>query len=86
MLIEPIIFDSDVDIKCMLFKMQMKSIRENKHITQLNASDLSGISTKCIRGIESIEQGNPKLKTVIRYLNYMGYELDIKRKETQYKR
>lgn len=80
-MIEPIIYDADLEIQYTLFKMQLKMVRDYKHFKQQDISDLTNLSTKCISDLESTKQGNPTLKSIIKYLDCMGYELSIEERK-----
>lgn len=56
-------------------KMELSSLRKIKKITQKELSKASGLSIQCISDIENENSGNPTLKSIIKYLNCLGYEL-----------
>ena len=75
---EPIIFvDDSIDIymNTMLTKMDLQRLRKSYKLTQKDVSKATGLSLQCISDIESQNNGNPTLKSIIRYLNCFGYEL-----------
>lgn len=81
-LINPIITDrSKAEIKADRFisyrltKIELSEIRRRMKITQKQMSDMSGLSTQCISAIESDKGGNPTLKSIMKYLDTLGYEL-----------
>ena len=51
------------------------SSRKAKHLTQKDISDKSGLSVKCISDIENVDNGNPTMKSLIKYLDALGFEL-----------
>lgn len=80
-LINPLVYDeTNLSINYILTKMQFRFLRAHKHLTQEDISQLSGLSVKCIGDIESPKDGNPTLKSLMRYLDSMGYELKIQKK------
>lgn len=75
---EPIIFVNDpieIYMNTMLTKMDLQRIRKANKMTQKDVSQATGLSLQCISDIESANNGNPTLKSIIRYLNCFGYEL-----------
>lgn len=89
-LIEPMEFDeafSDIRsdpveqyISKRLTKMQLSSLRKSKRLTQKDLSLITGLSVQCISDIESESGGNPTLKSLIKYLDSLGYEIYFKEK------
>ena len=80
-LINPLVYDeNNLAISYILTKMQFRFLRDYKHLTQEEVSLISGLSVKCIGDIESPKDGNPTLKSLMRYLDAMGYELKIQKK------
>ena len=63
-----------------LSKMELASLRKSKKLTQKELSKMSGLSPQCISDIESENSGNPTLKSIIRYLDCLGYELYFQKK------
>ena len=58
--------------------MSLKTIRENRHLTRLQLSNLSGVN---IRTIEAYEQGNKdlnnaKIKTLLKICQALECELE----------
>ena len=82
-LIEPMIFSDPLEeyISKRLTKMQLGSLRRSKRITQKEMSALTGLSIQCISDIESENSGNPTLRSIIKYLDCLGYELYFQRKQ-----
>lgn len=81
-LIEPMIFSDPIEqlISGKLTKMQLSSIRKIKRITQKELSEVTGLSIQCISDIESENSGNPTLKSLIKYLDCLGYEIAFQKK------
>jgi len=85
MLIEPMYFNDKESaaerfISQRLTKIELGSLRKAHKITQKQMSVLSGLSTQCISDIESEKTGNPTFKSIMKYLDVLGYELYFKRK------
>lgn len=82
---EKILFDPIIDlspegkaerfISNRLTRMELSELRRRARLTQKELSDLTGLSTQCISYIESEKGGNPTLKSIMRYLEPLGYEL-----------
>lgn len=70
----------DLYINKRLTKMQLPDIRKVKHLTQKDVSEATGLSLQCISDIESLTSGNPTLKSLIKYLDCLGYEIAFQRK------
>lgn len=81
-LIEGIIFSNPTEqyISKRLTKMQLADMRKMRHFTQKELSEISGLSIQCISDIESENSGNPTLKSLIKYLDCLGYEMVFQRK------
>lgn len=81
-LIEPMIFSDPLDqyIAKRITKMQLADIRKVKRMTQKEMSALTGLSVQCISDIESEENGNPTLRSMIKYLDCLGYEICFQKK------
>lgn len=62
-----------------LTKLQLSDLRKIKHLTQKDMSLITGLSIQCISDIESKNSGNPTLKSLIKYLDALGYEICFKR-------
>ena len=63
-----------------LTKMELGSLRKSKGMTQKDLSTLTGLSVQCISDIENENSGNPTLKSLIKYLDCLGYELYFQKK------
>lgn len=64
-----------------LTKMELSSMRKSRGITQKELSKVSGLSVQCISDIESENSGNPTLRSLIKYLECLGYEIAFQKKE-----
>ena len=58
----------------------LKKRRKELNLTQNDLSEISGIGLRTIKEIESPD-GNPTLGTIIKLLDVMGMEIEIKVKE-----
>ena len=63
-----------------LTKMELAELRKSKGISQKELSKISGLSVQCISDIESANSGNPTLRSIIKYLECMGYEIAFQKK------
>lgn len=63
-----------------LTKMELSALRKSKGISQKEMSKVSGLSTQCISDIENPNGGNPTLKSIVRYLECLGYEISFQKK------
>ena len=81
-LIEPIIFSDPLEqfISRRLTKIQLVGLRKMKRITQKEMSEATGLSVQCISDIENEDGGNPTLKSMIKYLDCLGYEIVFQKK------
>lgn len=82
-LIDPFIYNSDpVErfINTRLTKMQLSDLRKIKHLTQKDVATMTGLSVQCISDIESESSGNPTLKSLIKYLDCLGFEIAFQKK------
>lgn len=81
-LIEPMIFSDPTEqyISTRLTKMQLADLRKIKHLTQKDLSSITGLSIQCISDIENGNSGNPTLKSLIKYLDCLGYEICFQKK------
>lgn len=78
--IEGMIYSKTIShMSAKLTKMQLSELRKSKHLTQKELSTLSGLSTNCISGIEG-DDGNPTLKSILKYIDTLGYEMLFKKK------
>lgn len=72
---------TDEYISKRLAKMELSEIRKSKGISQKELSKISGLSVQCISDIESINSGNPTLRSIVKYVESLGYEIMFKKKE-----
>lgn len=63
-----------------LTKMELSMLRKSKGLSQKDLSKVSGLSVQCISDIESVNSGNPTLRSLIKYLECLGYEISFKKK------
>ena len=64
-----------------LTKMELGSLRKSRGMTQKDLSILTGLSVQCISDIENENSGNPTLRSMIKYLDCLGYEICFQRKQ-----
>lgn len=64
-----------------LTKMELSMLRKSKGLSQKDLSKISGLSVQCISDIESVNSGNPTLRSLIKYLECLGYEISFKKKD-----
>lgn len=57
------------------FQMFCVRIRNERHLTQKELAQMSGLSVSCISDIEG--GGNPTLNSIVKYLNCLGYRLEV---------
>ena len=67
-------------ISTRISKMELINLRKSKKLTQKELAKRSGLSVQCISDIESENSGNPTLKSIIKYLDCLGYELYFQKK------
>ena len=67
-------------ISTRISKIELVNLRKSKKLTQKELADISGLSVKCISDIESETTGNPTMKSLIKYLDCLGYELYFQKK------
>lgn len=82
-LIEPMVFTAnpvEQYISTRLTKMQLADLRKIKHLTQKELSMITGLSIQCISDIENENSGNPTLKSLVKYLDSLGYEICFQKK------
>ena len=80
----PIIFVGDkveLELSRIETNYQLHTIRKRHRMSQRQVSELTGLSVKCISDIESINNGNPTLKSIMKFLDCFGYEVVIKKKQ-----
>ena len=70
----------DLVINNFSIKIQAQAIRKMHHLTQEDASAITGISVSTISRIET--GGNVSLFNLVRYLHRLGYEIRIVKKGT----
>lgn len=84
-MIEPMVFDNKESkaerfISQRLTKIELGNLRRAQRMTQKDVSSLSGLSTQCISDIESERTGNPTFKSIVKYLDVLGYEICFREK------
>lgn len=84
-MIEPMMFDNKESkaerfISQRLTKIELGNLRRAQRMTQKDVSSLSGLSTQCISDIESERTGNPTFKSIVKYLDVLGYEICFREK------
>lgn len=63
-----------------LTRMELVELRKSKGLSQKQVAELSGLSVQCVSDIESTNAGNPTLRSMLKYLNCLGYELMFQKK------
>ena len=66
-------------ISTRLTKAELKDLRASR-FTQKELSVDTGLSIQCISDIESTTSGNPTLRSLIKYLDALGYEMVFQKK------
>ena len=59
------------------FRKKLAAARRETGLTQKEIGMLSGLNYRAISRVESSSDVSPNLKTVIKYLNALGYKLEI---------
>ena len=59
------------------FRKKLAAVRKDAGLTQKEIEALSGLDQRAISRMESAKEISPNLKTLIKYLNALGYDLDI---------
>lgn len=72
--------ESEQYISKRLAKMELSQLRKSKGISQKELSKVSGLSVQCISDIESANSGNPTLRSIVKYLECLGYEIAFQKK------
>lgn len=72
--------ESEQYISKRLAKMELSQLRKSKGISQKELSKVSGLSVQCISDIESSNNGNPTLRSIVKYLECLGYEIAFQKK------
>ena len=79
------LIDSDPDVKQHIedwdreyaFRKKLAMARKEAGLTQKEMEMLSGLDQRAVSRVESGKESSPSLKTLIKYLSALGYELDI---------
>ena len=82
-LVEALIIQDPLEeyISKRITKMQLGALRKSKRYTQKELSALTGLSVQCISDIESENNGNPTLRSLVKYLDILGYEMCFQKKQ-----
>ena len=72
--------ESEQYISKRLAKMELSQLRKSKGISKKELSKASGLSVQCISDIESTNSGNPTLRSIVKYLECLGYEIAFQKK------
>lgn len=59
------------------FRKKLVAARKEAGLTQKELENLSGLDQRAISRLEKDQDVSPNLKTVLRYIDAMGYELHI---------
>ena len=61
------------------FRQKLVQARKDAGLQQKTIGMLTGLDQRAISRVETNKAISPNLRTLIKYLNAMGYELDIKK-------
>jgi len=61
------------------FRKKLVLARQEAGLTQRELQDLSGLDQRAISRVETDDKISPSIKTLMRYLGAIGYQLDIVR-------
>ena len=84
------LLDSDPDLKHKFdaeqkefeFRLKLAQVRKDKSITQNNIKEATGLTQQAVSRIETGTNGrSPTLKTLLRYVDALGYELTLTLKQ-----
>ena len=64
------------------FRKKLIAARKAAGLTQKQLESLSGLDQRAISRLEKDQDVSPNLKTVLRYVDAMGYELQLESKAT----
>ena len=71
----------DAEQKEFEFKLKLAQTRKEKNLTQNNIKETSGLTQQAISRIEKCANNkSPTLKTLVRYVDALGYELTLTQK------
>ena len=71
----------EADQKEFEFRVKLARLRKAKKLTQGNIKEAAGLTQQAISRIErGINERSPTLKTLIRYVDALGYELTLSQK------
>ena len=81
------LLDSDPEVKQHIenwdkeyaFRKKMALARKQAGLTQKEVGRISGLDQRAVSRVEAGSNASPSLKTMVKYLNALGYELDITR-------
>jgi len=59
------------------FRKKLLLARQDAGVTQKELQDLSGLDQRAISRVEIDKKVSPNVKTLMKYLNAIGYKLDI---------
>lgn len=72
--------ETEQQISRLLTKYELSEMRRSRGMSQKELSERSGLSVRCISDIENPNDGNPTLKSIIKYVEALGFELLFQRK------
>jgi len=70
-------FAADEFDKEYAFRKKVVLARKAAGLTQKELEKISGLDQRAISRIEVAEKTSPSIKTLMKYLNALGYELDV---------
>lgn len=71
----------DILIDTQLLRSELTELRKNKHMTQSQVSEISGLSKSTISNIESGEEKGVTLASIIKYARAIDASIFVKSKE-----
>jgi len=61
--------------------MKLTAARKESGLTQAELSKISGLNQRAISRIESNSDVSPTLKTLIKYINALGFDLELVKRQ-----
>lgn len=69
--------DIDLEIMDRMIRMQLQNARKSAGLSQIELSNISGMSKMTIYRIENDYDYTPTLQSIIKYANSLGYDFTI---------
>ena len=64
-----------------LVRLQLSNLRKSSGLTQKEIREKTGLSLTCISNIENGDDTAPTLKSIVKYLDAIGYEMSFTKKK-----